>query len=210
MDPTADQNPSDQTSPPLNWGMHDNHLEEFFIGSRSAGDILVTKSFIEDEDYGNKLFFVNFRKLTSQKKACFLILHGFGEHCTRYTRLGYDLAQADFDVFTFDFRGFGFSNGVRASTPLKMLFEDVVTVLNNVTKDLPLFILGHSMGGGTLISFLKLNPKIPIAGAIFTNPFIDFADYADIHCVKKILFRFVGAYVPVVAFLEYEVLGRSQ
>lgn len=199
MQPNLESN--EELEVPLKWGLTPNHIEEFYVGSRSAQDVLVTKNFIEDEDYGNKLFFVNYRKLSSQKKASFLVFHGFGEYCGRYTRLCYDLAQADFDVFTFDFRGFGYSNGARSSTTLKCLFEDVVTVLNNITKDQPLYILGHSMGGGVLLSFLKLNPRLPIAGVIFSNPFIDFADYKNVTFMKKLIFRFVGMRAPVNYFL---------
>ncbi len=34
--------------------------------------------------------------------------------------------------------------------------------------------MGHSMGGGTLLTLLRQNPKIKIAGFVLSNPFISF------------------------------------
>ncbi len=53
-----------------------------------------------------------------------------------------------------------------------MLYEDLFTVLVKVRKDLPLFIIGHSVGGGVITTILLKNPDLKIAGVILHNPFI--------------------------------------
>lgn len=55
---------------------------------------------------------------------------------------------------------------------MKSLYEDFFSVLSKVRKDLPLFVIGHSMGGGTLLSLLLKNSNLKISGVILSNPFI--------------------------------------
>lgn len=81
----------------------------------------------------------------------------------------------------YDWRGCGFSSGGRDTNSLSNLYEDFFSVLSKVRKDLPLFVLGHSMGGGTLLSLLLQNQKLSIAGVILSNPFIRIDHTNELH-----------------------------
>ena len=72
-----------------------------------------------------------------------------------------------------------------------------MVVLNNVNKNTPLYILGHSMGGGVLLSFLKLNPKLKIAGVILSNPFMDFPKKMGLNFVKRMAINFMSKHMGV-------------
>ena len=87
-------------------------------------------------------------------KQSLLIIHGQGEHSGSYERLIQDLKSnlhVPLNIFSFDFRGHGRSDGIRgyAEHPIEYV-EDLETVLAEIRshwEQNPLFILAHSMGG---------------------------------------------------------------
>ena len=168
-------------------------LTEFFVGSRTIDNVIITREMIFDEEYNSTLYFTNLRSNSiPSTRGSFLIVHGFGEHSSRYIPFALEIAKKNFDVFLFDFRGFGYSSGIRGSTTLTEFFQDFVTVLNNVNKNAPLYVLGHSMGGGVLLSFLKLNPKVKITGVMLSNPFMDFPKKMGLNFVKRLGLSFIS------------------
>ena len=46
--------------------------------------------------------------------------------------------------------------------------------MKEISTDMPCFLVGHSMGGGSILAFLRLNPHLNVTGVICSNPFIDF------------------------------------
>jgi alpha-beta hydrolase superfamily lysophospholipase len=80
-----------------------------------------------------------------------LLVHGYGEHSGRYERLAEALTAYGAAVHAPDHMGHGRSAGERV---LIEDFEDVVTDVHTVAEqarapypDLPLIVVGHSMGG---------------------------------------------------------------
>ena len=172
-------------------------LSTFFLGSRTIDNIIITREFLTDEEYNCKLYFTNLRSNSiPSTRGSFLIVHGFGEYSSRYLPFAIELAKKHFEVFLFDFRGFGYSSGVRASTTLKEFFQDLVIVLNNVNKNAPLYVLGHSMGGGVVLSFLKLNPKVKITGVMLSNPFMEFPRSLKMNFAKRLAGSFLSRHAP--------------
>ncbi len=148
-------------------------IKDFFVGEELIDNTFyVKKQLLEDEDVDSMIYHSLIRTKSTQKKASLLFVHGLSEHSTRHVELAKKFALADYVVHIFDFRGFGYSSGERNRTPLKVLYEDLITIMTNVRKDLPLFIVAHSMGGGTIISLLLKNPHLKISGVVFTNPFL--------------------------------------
>jgi acylglycerol lipase len=150
-------------------------MSEFFIGRKIFDDVIISKEFVEDQEYQSRIYYTNIQTKEPQKFASLLIVHGFGEHSSRYIETAIQFAHANLDVHLFDFRGFGYSSGARFMTSLTELYEDVILVLTKIFKNNPLFILAHSMGGGLILNFLKMNPNLKIAGLICSNPFFDMA-----------------------------------
>lgn len=84
-------------------------------------------------------------------RAVVAVVHGYSEHSGRYQELSQRLTDAGYAVSLFDLRGHGKSAGARAFV---RSFDEYVRDLQSFIErlrerepDLPLFLLGHSMGG---------------------------------------------------------------
>ena len=109
------------------------------------------------------------------------ILHGMSEHAKRYNDLAISLNNAGYMVTADDHRGHGHtglaaksSNHLADHDGWRLLLEDQVTLLNNIypRNDLPLFILGHSMGAMMSLALCQKHaPEIacPIKGTILSG-----------------------------------------
>ncbi|MBI5289483.1 MAG: lysophospholipase [Chloroflexi bacterium] len=89
-----------------------------------------------------------------QPKAAVLIIHGYAEHSGRYDWTARRLVARGYAVFGFDLRGHGKSDGDRVFIrSMNEYLDDVDAALARVLErdaDLPVFLLGHSMGGSVL------------------------------------------------------------
>jgi alpha-beta hydrolase superfamily lysophospholipase len=84
-----------------------------------------------------------------------LLVHGLGEHARRYDHVAAAIAALGIEVRGYDQRGFGRSDGPRATLPHSdALLDDAALMYGRLADerrargdDRPPFILGHSMGG---------------------------------------------------------------
>lgn len=86
-----------------------------------------------------------------EAKASVVICHGYAEHSGRYEATASRLAGRGLAVWAIDLCGHGASGGERASVvDVAHLVDDVLHVVERAAAarpDLPVFLLGHSMGG---------------------------------------------------------------
>jgi alpha-beta hydrolase superfamily lysophospholipase len=105
--------------------------------------------------------------------ARILIVHGMSEHSGRYVNLEHFFLESGFSVVRFDLRGAGRSGGRRQwIEKFEDYVDDVSTVYRWICRELdplPLFILGHSLGGAITISFLEHYQKA-FSGCILSAP----------------------------------------
>ncbi len=84
-------------------------------------------------------------------RAAVLLVHGLGEHSSRYGHVAASLTQRGFALHALDHYGHGKSDGHSGHVPRFSVFLDgVAALLDDVRKtsaNLPLFMVGHSMGG---------------------------------------------------------------
>jgi len=101
------------------------------------------------------MYFVNARGLLiyhrevrpAAPRAVAVLVHGIGEHCGRYESVVARLAAKGVAVRTLDLEGHGRSEGLPAyAESLGDWVDDVVRVASAETT-LPVFLLGHSLGG---------------------------------------------------------------
>ncbi len=103
--------------------------------------------------------------------ASLVVVHGFGEHSTRFRWLAKCLVSEGFAVHTYDQRGHGRSEGLRAYIKD---YQQTVADLHAFLEQLggpvsKLYLLGQNMGGGLLVNSIhKHHPKI--AGLILCGP----------------------------------------
>ncbi|AKP68375.1 hypothetical protein ABM34_02295 [Companilactobacillus ginsenosidimutans] len=111
--------------------------------------------------------------LTDFPYANIVIAHGLAEHSGRYETLANFFLAHHMNVYRYDQRGHGKSEGKRGDlTNTDELPDDckiVIDIAKEQFPDLPTFLLGHSMGGHTV---LKVATKYPgcVDGIIATDP----------------------------------------
>lgn len=140
-------------------------------------------------------------------KAAMLLVHGLGEHSSRYLHLVEKLNEAGVSVFTFDGRGHGKS----AKDKLDAFFESADDYLKDIdalfgkvksySPGLPAFIYGHSMGGGLVAAYvLKYKPEA--AGVVLSSPAIKEAEGTS--KILIVLSSMISKYFPKLKALKLD------
>lgn len=111
--------------------------------------------------------------LAEQPRAVVAVIHGLGEHSTRYAHVAAHLNANGYAVSAFDLRGHGQSGGQpRAYTPsFEHYRQDVDVWLARVRADfptLPVFLMGHSMGAAIAVTYVLTRPTA-LAGLIASS-----------------------------------------
>jgi alpha-beta hydrolase superfamily lysophospholipase len=108
-------------------------------------------------------------------KAVILLVYGLGEHGGRYRDWAAKFNEKGVSLRTFDLPGHGQSEGRRGvMPPFEVLFDTIDKIKEDISADLPgipLFIYGHSLGGGIVLDYL-IRRKPSLTGAIVTSPWI--------------------------------------
>jgi pimeloyl-ACP methyl ester carboxylesterase len=112
------------------------------------------------------------------KKAVLVFYHGGGAHSgAGYQSLGWGLSsEYGVTVYTPDLRGHGASGGPRGDAPsAEQVWRDINTVLEHVRnkegdKNVPLFLGGHSSGGGLIVNYSSWSERLLVDGYILVSP----------------------------------------
>ncbi|KAJ1960804.1 hypothetical protein IWQ62_004089 [Dispira parvispora] len=113
--------------------------------------------------------------------ATLLVVHGFGEHSGRYIHVCRAFAQAGVQVLAYDQRGYGRtgrkSGRMGRTDGLSRLHQDILELQDHVRLEgVPHFLLGHSMGGMEVMTFLhRYQSQARLSGVISTGPCIRLA-----------------------------------
>jgi len=137
-------------------------------------------------------------------KARLIMVHGFSDHINIYNPFFPKLAERGIEVLGWDQRGWGRSPkskkeyGLTGTT--ERVIADIVALLKEQRDDVPLFILGHSMGGGQVIT-LAADPRYQdtvkkIRGFMLGCPYIGFAPEAEPSSLKVFVGRLAGRIMP--------------
>ncbi|XP_073900684.1 monoglyceride lipase isoform X4 [Castor canadensis] len=119
--------------------------------------------------------FCRYWKPTGTPKALIFVSHGAGEHCGRYDDLAQMLMRLNLLVFAHDHVGHGQSEGERmVVSDFHVFVRDVLQHVDMVQKDhpeLPVFLLGHSMGGAIAILTAAERPG-HFSGMVLISPLV--------------------------------------
>ena len=106
-------------------------------------------------------------------KAVICLIHGLGEHSSRYRHLAEYYIKRGYIVAAYDLRGHGQSQGQRGHYPsLDAVMDDIQVFIEKLEKDypeLPVFLYGHSLGGVFVLNYVLRN-KNHLTGVIATSP----------------------------------------
>jgi acylglycerol lipase len=132
----------------------------------------------------NTQFYTRTYTPSSPAKAALVFIHGFAEHVGRYTDAHPQLAARGVAVFTFDQRGFGRTaldeehaspssaygrtSGARQMADIEWAIAHTAQAFPGV----PLFLAGHSMGGGEVLLFATRGLASNLKGVIACSPCI--------------------------------------
>jgi alpha-beta hydrolase superfamily lysophospholipase len=107
-------------------------------------------------------------------RAVVLALHGFNDYSRAFLSFGEYLAARNITLIAYDQRGFGRTEGRRYWHGSEKMTGDLRTMarlLKRKYKDVPLFILGESMGGAVILAAQKeLQAEGGYAGIILVAP----------------------------------------
>ncbi|WP_439182702.1 alpha/beta hydrolase [Carboxylicivirga taeanensis] len=108
-------------------------------------------------------------------KALIVLIHGFGEHCSRYAPYIELFEKANIAFISMDHIGHGQSEGKRGVIQsYTQLLNDVGLLVDKAEElfpDTPKFLYGHSMGGNIALNYL-LTRTHPFKGAIISSPWL--------------------------------------
>lgn len=130
------------------------------------------------------------------QRATVLLVHGLGEYAGRYEALAQQLNAWGFAVRSYDQYGHGRSGGQRGDLPhsdrlLHDLAESVDTVRAQEAPNMPLVLLGHSMGGLVAARFVSLGLR-PVDALVLSSP----ALRVRISALEKILLSVARPLLP--------------
>jgi alpha-beta hydrolase superfamily lysophospholipase len=117
--------------------------------------------------------------LPERAQRSVLLVHGWAEHSGRYEHVGAWLAARGCAVHAYDHRGHGRSAGPRGhARRFADLLDDLEIALARAREEspaLPVFLLGHSMGGLVVAAFVaERGPEI--TGAVTSGAALALAD----------------------------------
>lgn len=119
---------------------------------------------------GNQLFEQAWE--VAEPTAAVAIVHGLGEHSSRYAHVAHHFNQSGFSVYGYDHLGHGQSEGQPRSyaDSIDIWRDDCGQFLQRVrmkSGKLPLFVLAHSMGG-LVFTYLAVSEMPKVEGVILS------------------------------------------
>ncbi len=149
--------------------------------------------------------------LPPQPKANIVLVHGLGEYAGRYAHVAAALNQQGLAVYAYDHLGHGKSDGAQAYIPsMEILRDDLVQFIEKVSKvspDLPLFAIGHSMGG-CVLAYSLVTRTLPLQGVIMSAAALKPGDDISPFLVK--ISSVLGALLPKLPTVKLDPTAISR
>lgn len=150
---------------------------------------------------------------TPQPRSIVCLVHGLGEHTSRYAHVAEAFGREGFALFGADLRGHGRSGGARGHiSSIEDFMKDIDLLLEQARlryPDLPLFLYGHSLGGIQVL-YYGLTRKPNLSGVIATSPGLHTA--LEQQRLKVFLAKALGVLFPTMTLasgLEAKYLSRD-
>lgn len=143
-------------------------------------------------------------------RAVLLLQHGFGEYAQRYVeryhRLIPRLLDIGITVYAFDLNGHGHSPGDRGMTDVdEAVSHHLVARRTLATQPLPIFLLGHSLGG-IFTAASVVRDAANLRGVVLTSaPLLVTANP-----LERFFLRVTAAIVPARIVKRFDINGISR
>ncbi|MBI5944491.1 MAG: lysophospholipase [Chloroflexi bacterium] len=147
-------------------------------------------------------------------KAVVCLVHGLGEHVSRYAHVAEALSREGFVLLGADLRGHGRSGGPRGHiSSIEDFMQDIDVLFEQARTrypDLPLYLYGHSLGGIQVLHY-GLTRKPKVKGVIATSSGLHTA--IEQQAVKVLMAKVLGSLLPSVAIpsgLDSKTISRDE
>ncbi len=166
-----------------------------------------------ERNKGRKLFLRTWKpdNTNTKLKGIVLIAHGYAEHSDRYNYTAKYFTDNNYAVYAPDHYGHGRSEGVKADVPdFRIFVEDLFGVLSKIEsteKDIPIFLLGHSMGGA-ISTILASSAGNSLKGLILSGASIRID--GDVSNFVKSISKIIALIAPYLPLVDFAVEGISK
>lgn len=119
--------------------------------------------------------------------------------------MAFELARQGINCHLIDLRSHGFSGGTRFDFSIEQLHQDIITLIKQAESDvpeLPLFLFGHSMGGGLLSSLFINNQYLQVHGIILSAPLLGYPLNIEMDAGKMFFISRFGQTMKVTMLLK--------
>ncbi len=137
-------------------------------------------------------------------RALVVLVHGVHEHSGRYAYLASALMARGIGVRALDLRGHGQSDGPRGQVEsFSDYLTDVAPLLAEVLAqaDVPVFLMGHSMGGLVVASTVVEHGTDGLAGVILSSPALK----VDSPALLRAVAPFVARWLPTLPVTKLDL-----
>ncbi len=163
---------------------------------------------------GLDIFAQSWEPTVLQPKAVVCLVHGLGEHTSRYAHVAEAFGKEGFILFGADLRGHGRSGGLRGhASSVEDFMKDIDMLLEQAATlyaGLPIILYGHSLGG-ILVLHYSLLRKPKIKGVIATSSGLRTA--LEDQPLKIAMAKVLGSIIPTVSIasgLDANAISRDE
>lgn len=143
---------------------------------------------------GNRIHFE--AHTVKNAKANLVLAHGFTESAEKFREMAYYFVNNGINTFALDHRGHGYSSRLPGNTETVRLnrFSDYIDDLDIFVRDivlprsngLPMYLFGHSMGGGIAARYMQVHTDI-FEKVILSSPMICAQTGAPVPLAKALM-----------------------
>ena len=148
----------------------------------------------------HQLYWQSWCDESAPDRATVGLMHGYGEHSSRYHHVATALARVGYNVVAIDARGHGRSTGRRGHVRRYSRYVDDLAMLKRQALERwpenPLFLFGHSNGGLITLRYALRKPD-GIDGFVVTSPMCRLA--VRVSPVKSLAGRLTSRLIPTLS-----------
>ena len=115
-------------------------------------------------------------RAAKNEKAIIVLVHGFGEHSGRYMNMVNHMVPLGYSIYSYDHRGHGRSKGEPGHVLNWAEFREDLKLFLSLVRDahpeLPIILMGHSMGGLIVLNYMLSNPDEDVKTVIASAPLL--------------------------------------
>lgn len=144
-------------------------------------------------------------------KGVVVLSHGLAEHSGRYVHVASRLNDGGYAVYAVDHWGHGRSDGTRANVDrFAHVLADLDTVLTMARGEhpgVPVFLLGHSLGGLIALDYVITHGESGLAGLVLSGAAVDPSVGS---AVQRAAAGFLSRYTPNLGVLALDATAVSR